>query len=63
MSNQTAAVLDRHLKAAAVGVDAVMADYVDASVLITHEGTYRGLAEIRGFFSALLNGTYRGFLG
>jgi hypothetical protein len=63
MSRQTETVLDRHLRAAAVGVDAVMVDYVDSSVLITHDATYRGRAEIRGFFSALLNGSYRGFLG
>jgi hypothetical protein len=63
MPHQSAAVLDTRLKAAAVGVDAVMADYVEASVLSTREGTFRALGEIRGFFSALLNGTHRGFLG
>jgi hypothetical protein len=41
LSTQTEAVLLRHLQAASVGVDAVMADYVDASVIITHAGTYR----------------------
>jgi hypothetical protein len=62
MSTQTEAVLLRHLQAASVGVDAVMADYVDASVIITHEGTYRGLTEIRGFYIALLDGASRGFI-
>lgn len=63
MSIQTEAVLRQHLQGAAIGVDAVMADYDDASVLITHEATYRGPAEIREFFTALLTGSTRGFLG
>src|SRR5689334_16605884 len=50
----TEAVLQNHLRAATVGVDAIMQDYTDESVLITHDATYRGLAEIRGFFTALL---------
>lgn len=48
----TEAVLRNHLRAATVGVDAVMQDYTDHSVLITHDATYCGLAEIRGFFTA-----------
>jgi hypothetical protein len=55
-------LLQSHLQAAAVGVDAVMNDYSAASVLVTHEATYRGLAEIRGFFTTLLNGPTRGFI-
>ena len=51
MPNQTVAVLQRHLQAASEGVDAVMVDYVDESVLITHEATHRGRAEIRQFFT------------
>ena len=62
MSTQTEAVLLRHLHAASVGVDAVMADYVDMSVIITSDATYRGLTEIRGFFTTLLDGAYRGFI-
>ena len=63
MSSQAEAVLSRHLQAAGVGVDAVMADYSESSVIITNDGTYRGLSEIRGFFTALLDGAYRGFVG
>lgn len=62
MPNQAEAMLQSHLQAAGVGVDAVMKDYSDASVLITHDATFRGLAEIRGFFSSLLNGPSRGFI-
>ena len=62
MPNQIEALLQRHLQNASVGVDAVMQDYSDASVLITHDSTFRGLAEIRGFFASLLEGPSRGFI-
>jgi hypothetical protein len=51
----TEAVLRNHLRAATVGVDAVMQDYTDRSVLITQTATYRGFAEIRRFFTALFD--------
>lgn len=57
----TRAVLRNHLRAATVGVDAIMQDYTDRSVLVTREGTYRGLAEIRGFFNALVDALPAGF--
>ena len=59
----TQAVLQRHLQSAGESVDAVMADYIDESVLITHDATYRGLAQIRSFFTELLEGGTKGFLG
>ncbi len=62
MPNQNEALLQSHLQNASVGVDAVMTDYTDASVLITHDATFRGLAEIRGFFTAILEGPSRGFI-
>lgn len=57
----TEAVLQNHLRAATTGVDAVMQDYTDESVLITHDATYRGLAEIRGFFNGLFEELPAGF--
>ena len=57
----TEAVLQNHLRAATVGVDAVMQDYTDHSVLITHDATFRGLTEIRGFFTALFSALPGGF--
>ena len=57
----TAEVLQNHLRAATIGVDAVMQDYTERSILITHDATYRGLAEIRGFFTALFQGLPAGF--
>ena len=55
------AVLQNHLRAARIGVEAVMQDYTDRSVLITRDATYRGLAEIRGFFTALFEQLPAGF--
>jgi ketosteroid isomerase-like protein len=57
----TEAVLQSHLRAATVGVDAIMQDYTDHSILITHDATYRGLAEIRRFFEELFKALPEGF--
>lgn len=48
-------VLARHLGAFAQGLDAILADYDEQSVLITPERAYRGLAEIGGFFQVFLD--------
>jgi hypothetical protein len=63
MPNATKAVLQRHLQSAGESVDAVMADYVEESVLITPDATHRGLAQIRAFFTELLEGDTKDFLG
>jgi hypothetical protein len=63
MTKQTEAVLQKHLQAAATSVEAVMADYVEESVLITHTATYKGRSEIRRFFTDLLERASKGFLG
>ena len=57
----TEAVLQNHLRAAKVGVDAIMQDYTDHSVLVTHDSTYRGLVEIRRFFATLFKELPEGF--
>lgn len=46
----TQAVLDHHLSAFGIGVDEIMKDFTEESVVITPAKTYRGLAEIRSFF-------------
>lgn len=61
MSTPTEAVLQNHLQAARHGVEAILQDYTDHSVLMTHDATYRGLAEIRQFFTTLLKGLPEGF--
>jgi hypothetical protein len=54
-------VLRNHLRSARLGVDAVMDDYTNQSMLMTHDATYRGLAEIRLFFTALFESLPAGF--
>ncbi|MCC6075873.1 nuclear transport factor 2 family protein [Pseudomonas sp. GCM10022188] len=61
MPTSTAAVLEHHLEAFYQGIDAIMEDFTDVSVIITASATYRGLGEIRAFFSALLDGLPAGF--
>lgn len=57
----TEGVLRNHLRAATLGVEAIMQDYAEESVLITHDATYRGRAEIRRFFTGLLEQLPAGF--
>lgn len=54
MPTPTDAVVDHHLRAFYQGINPLMEDYTDDSVLITNETTYRGLAEIRSFFMDLI---------
>jgi len=61
MKSTTEAVLQNHLRAATIGPEAVMQDYTDQSVIITEAGTYRGLTEIRQFFTNLFAGLPTGF--
>jgi hypothetical protein len=51
----THATLAHHLQAFAEGVDALMSDYVEASVLFTPDGPLRGRAAIRAFFAGFLS--------
>lgn len=50
----TADVLTSHLGSFAHGLDAILADYDDSSVLITPDRTYTGLKEIKEFFGSFL---------
>lgn len=61
MQLSTQAVLEHHLEAFYQGIDAVMDDFTDESVIITSDATYRGLGEIRAFFTALIEGLPAGF--
>jgi hypothetical protein len=54
MTKQTEAVPQKHLRGRGdKGRGAVMADYGEESVLITHTATYKGRSEIRRFFTDL----------
>lgn len=50
----TESVLAHHLEAFSEGVDAIMEDYDDESVLFTPEGPLKGRAQIRAFFEGFL---------
>ena len=50
-----------HLRAARDGVDAVMRDYADESVLVTPQATYRGSSAIRQFFDGFFKELPAGF--
>jgi len=61
MLRTTEDVIQNHLRSATIGVDAILRDYTDRSILITDAATYRGLAEIRQFFTTLLHALPVGF--
>lgn len=52
----TKATLLHHLQAIGEGIDSVMHDYREDSVLFTQQGPLIGLAAIRGFFEQFING-------
>jgi hypothetical protein len=52
----TKRILDHHLGAFAQGLDELLRDYDDTSVLVTPDKTYTGTAEIRAFFQAFIEG-------
>jgi hypothetical protein len=59
----TQKALDHHLGAFAQGLDEVLRDYDENSVLVTPDKTYTGLAQIRGFFKAFIAGADPEFWG
>ena len=54
-AGETRAALGRHLQSFAQGIETILADYTEASVIVTPDATYRGLDEIRGFFRRFLD--------
>lgn len=50
----TEATLSHHLQAFSEGVDSIMRDYTDTSVLFTPEGPLTGLEPIRAFFDGFV---------
>ena len=57
----TQQVLEHHLQAFGEGIESVVSDYDEHSFIITQQGTYRGLIEIRAFVSAFVAGMPNGF--
>jgi ketosteroid isomerase-like protein len=56
MSQETStqSTLEHHLQAFGEGIDSIMQDYTEDSVVVIPEATYRGLEEIRTFFTAFV---------
>jgi ketosteroid isomerase-like protein len=52
----TEAILTHHLQAIPQGVDQIMTDYTEESVLFTQNGPLKGLAAIRQFFDNFVSG-------
>lgn len=50
----TQQIFEHHLGAFAEGIDALMADYADESVIVTPTGNHVGKAQIRAFFEEFL---------
>lgn len=57
----TRTVLDHHLAAFTKGLDELMLDYSDQSILVTPEATYRGLEQIRTYLDNFLDGVNQAF--
>ncbi len=51
-AQQTEATLAHHLQALGQGIDAILSDYTEDSILFTAHGPVRGLSELRSFFEA-----------
>lgn len=57
---EAAAVLNHHLGAFAKGVDELMMDYGEDSVIFSNVGTFRGPTEIRAFFEGFMSSAPEG---
>jgi hypothetical protein len=55
LAEATDQVFDHHLGAFAKGLDELMKDYDESSVIVTPARSYRGLDDIRGFFKSFLD--------
>lgn len=59
--DSTRNVFEHHLGAFGVGLDAIMDDYGDESVLLTADQDFIGPAQIRGFFEHFIGTIPAGF--
>ncbi|MSP13723.1 MAG: nuclear transport factor 2 family protein [Chloroflexi bacterium] len=61
-TKQTEATLAHHFQALGQGIDAILMDYTEDSILFTPNGPVRGLAGLRAFFAAFFNDIPPGFM-
>ena len=58
----TQEVLDHHIQAFAEGIDSLMMDYNENSYIISQQGSFHGIEEIRNFFVAFVESLPEGFI-
>ena len=58
----TEEVLNHHLQAFGEGLESILSDYDENSCVISPQGSFRGLAEIREFFTAFVTSLPEGFM-
>ena len=61
LTQQTEAVLAHHLQAMGVGIEEILIDYTEDSILFTPNGPVRGLSGLRGHFEGILKGVPSAF--
>jgi len=57
----TQRVFAHHLGSFSEGIDSIVSDYTEQSVLLTPDATYRGLEQIRDFFDGFLKSASQEF--
>ena len=57
VGSTTQQVFAHHLKSFSEGIDSILSDYTEQSVLVTPDARYHGIQQIRGFFDAFLKST------
>ena len=58
----TQEVIEHHLQAFGEGLESILSDYDDNSCIISQQGTFTGMNEIREFFAAFIAGLPEGFM-
>ncbi len=61
IDSATQRVFAHHLESFSEGIDSILSDYNEQSVLVTPDATYRGLGQIRDFFAVFLKSASQEF--
>jgi hypothetical protein len=61
IGSATQRVFAHHLGSFSEGIDSILSDYTEHSVLVTPDATYRGLQQIREFFDTFLKSASQEF--
>ena len=58
----TQEVLNHHLQSLNEGIDSILSDYIEKSMIMTPQGTFKGLSAIREFFTNMIQNLPEGFM-